>query len=437
MRYFKLLTSLALAFGLLGLGMNASAHNQGMGDYVDSIIVTRHFTGAWGQVDQESQGLSLEVIEQLDNSRKAVAYWYTYGSDRKTAWYLGVGNLVENRIELKLFDAIDVGFMQDASPGNDSVHSIGTMTVTFDSCNSGAVAFATTHEEVGSGSFDITRLTEVMNTHCSGGMSDDMHADAMFGTQRVDLLPAKDGITGSGYASYEAFPGRIEFEVEVNGLPDGDYHLSVGAQDRGPFIVNQGHGELEFTSPGEIGSMLLNFDPRGMQIEIHDASSTVLSSFDVTLEADDHHNGGMEGHDDDHYYDCQYGSGYGHGMGMGMGGMHNCVENGEYADIQVDLENTGAIPAATGKAEWDMNTTRVQFSVEIENVPVGPYTLNVGGVDVGVIEVLQMHFGVFGHISFRDPPNYGMRHLDFEPRGEMIKVIQGGNVILEIEFPTE
>ncbi|MDX2416416.1 MAG: hypothetical protein QNK19_03035, partial [Xanthomonadales bacterium] len=94
-----------------------------------NFMVTRHFTGAWAQVDQESQGLNLEVIEQSDDSRRSVAYWYTYGADRKTAWYLGIGDLIEDHIVYELYDSVDVGFMQDAEPGDDSVQSIGTMTI--------------------------------------------------------------------------------------------------------------------------------------------------------------------------------------------------------------------------------------------------------------------------------------------------------------------
>jgi hypothetical protein len=288
-----------------------------------------------------------------------------------------------------------------------------------------------------------------MNTHCSGGMSDDMHADAMFGEQRVELAPASNGITGTGYGRYEDFPGHIEFEVEVSDLSDGDYHLYVGGHERGAFAVSQGYGELEFASPAEDGKLLLNFDPREQQIEVHDASGAVLSSFDDVIDADNHHHGGYHGNDDEHNFDCQYGSGHGHGMGHGMGsgmgsgmgpgmgGMHYCVDDGDFIDIRADLRETGSLPGARGQAEWDMNSQRVQFSVQIENVPAGLYTLHVAGRDVGVIDAFQMHFGVYGHISFRDPVAYGMHHLDFEPRGELIQVRKDDSVILEVEFPTE
>ena len=443
MNAMRALSTITLTVGLLGSGANLFAHGSGSDGQMDDFMVTRHFTGAWTQVDQESQGLSLEVIDQWDDSRRSVVYWYTYGADRKSAWYLGIGDLIDDRIEFSLYESKDVGFMQDANPDNNPVESIGTMTIVFDGCDSGFVTFNTDHEEVGSGSFDIGRISSVMNTHCTGGISDDMHVDGMFGEQRMELTSAREGITGNGHAMYEDFPGHMEFQVDINGLPDGDYHLFVGMQDRGIVSVHDGHGKIEFVSPGETGKMMMTFDPRGEHVEIHDDQGVVLSSFENQFEEDDHgHHGNGYGHqgDDDHNYDCQYGSGWGHGMGGGHmgGGMPGCVDEGDYIEIEVDLENTGVLLDAKGEAEWEMNSDRVEFSVEIEGVGVGSYTLKVGGNEAGIIEAFEMHnSNVYGHIKFRDPETHGREHLDFEPRGEKVQVFQGDDVILEVDFPLE
>ena len=119
-------------------------------------------------------------------------------------------------------------------------------------------------------------------------------------------------------------------------------------------------------------------------------------------------------------------------------GMRHCVDDGEFNEIEADLVDTGVLVNAKGEAEWQMNTDRVEFSVEIEDVPVGSYTLKVAGVTEGIIEAFEMHNGeVFGRIRFRDPEAYGREHLDFEPRGQTIEVLQGDNTILKVEFPSE
>jgi len=435
MKTLRILWILSLTMGMTLSAVNAVA--QETGGSSDNIMVTRHFTGVWDQPNQESQGLTLEVIEQVDGSRRAVAYWFTYGADRQSAWILGIGDLVDNRIEFQLYQSTDVGFMQDNLPGDDSVHSIGTMTMVFDSCDSGDVSFETDDANIGSGAFEIHRIAEIMNTHCSGGISDDMHADAMFSEQRMALTSAREGVNADGHARYEDHPGRMQFDIDVNGLADGEYHLYVGGQNRGVLTVVDGHGEMEFRSPGETGTMLMNFDPREMLVEIHDDQGVVLSSFENRFAQDEHDHYGSG----DHHYDCDSGGGMG-GGGMGGGGMgggmHECVNEGEYIDIEADLDSTGVLPGAKGEADWKMNTDRVVFTVEIEDVPAGSYTLKVGGTEEGAINAFEMHDGeVFGRISFRDPAVSGMDPLDFEPRGQKVEVLQGDDVILEVNFPTE
>jgi hypothetical protein len=428
MKNMRLILTLLLAACLPG-PFDAVAQDSGAAP--EGMIVTRHFTGIWDQVDHEAQGIALQVIEQLDDSRRAVAYWYTYDSDREAIWYMAIGDLIDNRIEFQLYESTDVGFLQEAVPGNDSVHSIGAMTITFDSCQSGEVTYETDHPDVGSGSFRIERWLEVMNTHCTGGISDDMHADAMFGEQYLGMSAAREGIDGSGHARYQDYPGHMEFEVETNGLPDGTYHLYMGTQDRGEFSIVNGYGAMHFASPAEDGHLLLNFDPRGMGIEIRDESGAVLSSFGEMMDEDGHH-----GDDGGHHYACDGDSGHGMG-GMGHGGP-DCVDDGDFLDIEVGLESTGHLEDAKGEAEWHMNADRVMFAVEIEDVPAGDYPLRVDGVEVGVIEAFARHGGeVFGRLAFRDPAVYGMPHLDFDPRGKMIDVLQGNNIILEAELPAE
>ena len=128
----------------------------------------------------------------------------------------------------------------------------------------------------------------------------------------------------------------------------------------------------------------------------------------------------------------------GHGGGGDHGGKHgagDCVEEGALIEIQVDLVNTGVIATASGDAEWEMSSHRIEFEVEIESVPSGSYSLLVGGELVGEIETFEMHGEVSGHIRFRDPEMFGTELLDFDPRGQTIDVTQDGTAILTVSFP--
>ena len=85
------------------------------------VVVTRNFTGGWDQTEHESQGISLQVIDQLDGTKAAVAYWFTFGSDDESAWFVGVGPVAGNRIEMTLYEGSGIGFLEDNNPGDDRV----------------------------------------------------------------------------------------------------------------------------------------------------------------------------------------------------------------------------------------------------------------------------------------------------------------------------
>ena len=80
---------------------------------------------------------------------------------------------------------------------------------------------------------------------------------------------------------------------------------------------------------------------------------------------------------------------------------------------------------------------RTDFSVEIEDVPVGGYDLRVGGDSVGTIEVKMMQDGsIQGELEFRNPVEPGKILLDFDPRGLQIDILDGTTVVLETLFPS-
>ena len=373
--------------------------------YADDVIVTRNFTGGWDQTNHESQGISLQVIDQANGEKIAVAYWFTYGDDNRSAWFLGVGAVISNRIEMTLYEASGIGFLEDNSPGDDKVVAVGTMEIAFSDCDDGVVTFSTEIAGVGAGTFPISRLTDLFNTNCSGGISDDTPSDVLASEQRISLVAAQQGDLASGHADFEERADRTKFSVEVEDMTDGNYRILVGGTDRGELIVNLGIGETEFRSPVEAGKILLTFDPRGELIEVHGDQGVVLTSGDVVFDPGDDGDNGEP-------------------IDFGM------------TEIEVELSNTGVYPLASGDARLRPETDRTDFSVEIEDVPIGSYPLRIGTTVVGTIEVVQLQDGsVEGELEFRNPVEPGKVLLDFDPRGQQIDVLQGETVILEILFP--
>jgi hypothetical protein len=377
------------------------------------VIVTRNFTGLWDQTEHKSQGINLQIVHQDSGEKRGVAYWFTYGPDDQSAWFVGIGPVTENRVEMVLYELQDVGFLEPGA--NVEATEVGTLTMEFRSCSEGEVTFATDLAGIGSGSFDVRRISDVHNTNCTGGVSDDTPSDVLFTEQRIALASARQGVNGSGHADFEERPDRTEFSVEVEDLADGTYRIVVGGVDRGALTVSLGVGETEFRSPVEAGKVLLTFDPRGQAVEVHDGQGAVLSSGDNGFEG----GGGCTNN-------CGGDDGGGGDPGIDFG----------TAMIEVDLSNTGVYPAASGDARLEPREDRTDFSVEIEDVPVGSYDLRIGGDVVGVIEVITLNDGgVQGELEFRNPVEPGKVLLNFDPRGQQIDVLQGGTVVLQTLFP--
>lgn len=374
----------------------------------EDIIVTRHFTGLWDQANHESQGINLQIVHQESGNKVGVAYWFTYGSDEESAWFVGIGPVVENRVEMVLYESSDVGFLEPNDPASDPVNPVGTMVMEFTSCDQGDVEFETDLVGIGSGSFPVHRITDVHNTVCSGGISDDTPSDAPVTEQRIALTPARAGINGSGHADFEERPDRTEFSVEAEDIANGSYRIFVGGVDRGELVVNLGVGETEYRSPVEAGKLPLTFDPRGRVIEVHDGQGAVLTSGDSSLG------------DGDCTVDCDDDSDLDWGT----------------VDIEVGLNNPGVYPLASGDAKLEPRPDRADFSVEIEDVPVGSYDLRVGGDIVATIQAaMDVDGTVRGEVEFRNPVEPGKVLLDFDPRGQQIDVLEGGTVVLGVLFP--
>lgn len=256
-------------------------------------LITSSFSGIWDQPEQESQGIILQIGEQADDEKVGIAYWFTYGPDLHTAWYLGVGPVSGNEISMTLYTASDIGFMAENLEGNESVIPVGTLNLLFRNCNHGQAIYEFNAVEgdvpVGAeiGEFPIKRISSIYRQRCSGGISDDTPKHGKPLDMDVDLLPLDNGASGHGKARFWERTERTDFKVEVEDLPDGTYMLEIcgGTDDAMQFEmpVALGAGELEFRSPEGEDKLNLNFDPRDCKIDLLDGGIIVLSSGDAVL----------------------------------------------------------------------------------------------------------------------------------------------------------
>ncbi|HEY5774825.1 MAG TPA: hypothetical protein VIS57_01965 [Xanthomonadales bacterium] len=389
-------------------------------------LITSSFSGIWDQPEQESQGIILQIGEQEGDEKVGIAYWFTYGPDMNTAWYLGIGPVVGNEISMTLYTAADVDFMAENQEGDESVIPVGTLDLAFRNCNHGQAAYTINAvesdgevvAEADSGEFPIKRISSIYRQRCSGGISDDTPADGKPLQLEVGLYPVADDGVGKGKAKFWERTDRSDFKVEVEGVPASEaYSVRICADNEDPEVlvvqfdmtVIDGEGELEFRSP-EIDSKLnLNFDPRGCKIELLDGEVVVLTTGEEVLSEK----------------------------------MQGKPDNEESLKLEADFANTGVegFETAEGEAEFEAGSNEIELSVKIKNVPIGFYAVHINGGDNGDLEVVEVDGKTEGKAKFTDPQKPGTQELLTDPRGQLIEILnnagEGTPVILEVLFPSE
>jgi hypothetical protein len=218
----------------------------------------------------------------------------------------------------------------------------------------------------------------------------------------------------AGKAKYEIRRDRTRFSVEVEKLPAGSYELRVGGAARAAITANAlGRGKAEFStrrSGADRMKLPLDFDPSGQLIEVAQGGNVFLSVV----------------------FPNPSGNGTSGGSGSGGGG-------GVHADqrTRVDLVSTGAIAKAKGYAEYRVDSGRIRFKVEIEDVPAGSYPVFVDGAQRATLVAARNPASgeIEGQVEFDTKSEAGKLPLNFDPRGRLVAVSDGGATILQVVFP--
>jgi len=377
-----------------------------------AIMISGGFTGNWFNPETSGQGFQLQVLPD----GRAVAFWFTYDANGNQVWLIGDSQIQGNTLEMQMSQPVGATFGPGFDPEDVELVPFGTLTLTFGDCNSGMATWASSNPDFGSGQMSLQRLSSSAGVRCTGSLADNNSGFSELIDFRVPLLNEGTFPLGSGHADYESRPGNIDFDVEIEDVPVGDYTLLVDGIARGTIqVVNVDdgtEGEIEYSSPQDGDDLLLDFDPLGALIEVAEGSNVLFSA---VLEPG---NGGDDGGDDN------------------GGGSDNAPPFGN-TETEVDLINTGLDPDASGDVELEQRSDRVEFDVEIEDLDTGTYELWVGGALRGQIEVFVTADGTEGELEFRNPVETGKLPLDFNPIGEMITIEQAGSVFLEVQFPTE
>jgi hypothetical protein len=373
--------------------------------------LTGGLTGWWDQPDEQNHGLIIAISQFATGEQIGVAFWAHYDDEGRPTWLIAQGPLVGDTIEADLFEVDGINFMQPSGTMNGAEENVGTFAIKFDDCDSGLVTYASQLPRVGSGEFRISRLTTVPGMDCTGGITDNIPPSAQPESFDIELLPATGFANARGDAEWDARPGSAEFEVHIENVQHGTYDLFVAGEFRGEITASiddgddQAEGSIEFRSPQRRDYPLLDFDPSGANIEVFNSSGAlVLSS--VAPEP---------------------------GTVADLGAAPPFGDE----DILVTMTNAGVYPAGDAYAELEREPNVVIFEVDVEDIPVGQYSVRVDTIERGTLQVTADSDGdTDGELEFRYPATPGYALLDFDPRGALIEVVEGNTTLFSIDtFP--
>ena len=224
--------------------------------------------------------------------------------------------------------------------------------------------------------------------------------------------------------SVDSDDGDTELEIELEGVPEGDYTVVVGGEAKGVLQARQdddgdeAEGELSFYSDGRDGALLLDFNPLGHTIEITSGDTVYFSA---TLPSHDALMGSAGAHKHKRHV-------------RGDDDEHNDRYEERIERFVLYLENLGSYPDAKAKVSLTEDADGQEFEVDLEYLPQGQYALHVDGQFVGVIEVSAANDpddGNEGEIEFSESPDEDDLLLNFQVRGVLIEVLQDDLVLFQ------
>lgn len=215
-------------------------------DYgLNDFVVRDELSGAWFDPAHDGEGFILEMLD----SRTAVVYWFTYDTQGRQRWFIGVGEAGGGSIEVAELLEISGGRFGSA-PNTVSENRVGSLTLAFEDCDNATASYEVDGQ---AGSQDLIRLLNINGRDCAAPGDD------------VQLVATvAEGASGNWFRPGDPGEGMIFerlgddsavlfwFTFDDEGNPA--WMVGVGENIGGKWVFS----DLEITSGGKFGP---GFDP--------------------------------------------------------------------------------------------------------------------------------------------------------------------------------
>lgn len=355
--------------------------------------ITAAMTGAWYDPSRVGQGLQVQVVGAAQ--KDLLVYWFTFDAAGNPYWLIANAPVTSDVVKLTALEVRGPRFAVNANPL--TTQSFGEIELEFSDCNSGVMRYNT---RLGAGTIALTRLTNSFGQSCTGTFIDDRMPS--------NSMQSEGAAQSAGIAltsTYREDPGRIRFKVKAKGplaAVGNRYGLYIANIKRAELVMLSSSGEseaeVEFASPSEAGKPPLDFDPRGAALELRLISGTAIAPGGTTP------------------------------PGNGAPPFGN-------SDQTVRFSVTPSFALGSGKVRLRREAARVRLDVEMEDVPIGSYSVRVDGTHRGTLLVSTQNGQTEGELEFAFPQDGIKPLLDFDPRGKLIEIRSGAVLVASVTFP--
>lgn len=155
--------------GSLDLVRLSSIGNLGCDDTIDPpltpegpFVVTPLVSGAWYDPTHDGEGWLLEILPD----GRALGGWFSYDPEGEQAWFYNLGTVEDDTITFEMLLPSGADFGPTFDSDEMTFPPWGTVVFTFQDCNTATVSYSSPIEGYGSGSLDVTRLTQLWLLAC-------------------------------------------------------------------------------------------------------------------------------------------------------------------------------------------------------------------------------------------------------------------------------
>lgn len=123
-------------------------------------------TGSWFDPDQSGHGFDLQVLATAPP--QLLATWYVFDPSGNVTWITGTGPITGSEAVVQVAQVSGPGalFPPNFNPAAVAGYYWGTLTFSFNSCDSGQVTWHSVYSNYGDGTLPISRLTMPAGLSC-------------------------------------------------------------------------------------------------------------------------------------------------------------------------------------------------------------------------------------------------------------------------------